>query len=336
MTSLREIAAACGVSVSTASIALRGVGQVSADTRRRVLAAAKKLGYAPDPMAARLSSRRFSQAATARGLPLVITSDEPHDPRQNRIVTPLETRAHELGYQTRVEPLPVEPRALRATLRRWRQTGVAGIVFVRLQSPLPLELQEWSHFALVACETLHPPPCHRVTIDVGEAVATCWRVLREKGYRTIGLAIASHRPRIKDDLDRLASALLLHELLPGSDRRVPIFSSPLSESTPAALRDWFAQNRPDAVIGFTTAMRYWISEGGWRCPEDFAFATLHHIPHQPEISGYDTQMEARARFAVELADQLVRHRQTGWPATPHRTVMPSGWVEGITAPRKPR
>lgn len=42
---LAAVAAACGVSVATASRALRGTGEMSADTRRRVVREAQRVGY---------------------------------------------------------------------------------------------------------------------------------------------------------------------------------------------------------------------------------------------------------------------------------------------------
>ncbi len=47
--SLRTVAAAAGVSVATASRALSNSSLVPAETRRRVIAAARELGYAPEP-----------------------------------------------------------------------------------------------------------------------------------------------------------------------------------------------------------------------------------------------------------------------------------------------
>ncbi|MFC5379193.1 substrate-binding domain-containing protein [Aquipuribacter nitratireducens] len=56
---LQDVAAAAGVSASTASLAFSGAGPVAEATRRRVLDAAQSLGYAgPDPTAASLRRGR--------------------------------------------------------------------------------------------------------------------------------------------------------------------------------------------------------------------------------------------------------------------------------------
>jgi len=51
---LTEVAQAAGVSLITASRALRGVGRVAKDTRERVLAAAAQLDYTPDMIAQKM------------------------------------------------------------------------------------------------------------------------------------------------------------------------------------------------------------------------------------------------------------------------------------------
>lgn len=55
---IRDVAAAAGVSPTTVSHALSGARAINADTRARVLDAAERLGYSPDPRARGLRSAR--------------------------------------------------------------------------------------------------------------------------------------------------------------------------------------------------------------------------------------------------------------------------------------
>ena len=55
---IRDVAEAAGVSVSTASKALNGQGKLRAETRERVAQAARKLGFAPNPLAQGLLAGR--------------------------------------------------------------------------------------------------------------------------------------------------------------------------------------------------------------------------------------------------------------------------------------
>jgi LacI family transcriptional regulator len=63
MASLKQIARKAGVSIRTASRALRGSGYVGAGTREKVLGAAKELGYRPNRAARSLRTRRSYEVA---------------------------------------------------------------------------------------------------------------------------------------------------------------------------------------------------------------------------------------------------------------------------------
>jgi len=55
---IRDVAEAAGVSVSTASKALNGQGKLREETRERVAQAARRLGFAPNPLAQGLLAGR--------------------------------------------------------------------------------------------------------------------------------------------------------------------------------------------------------------------------------------------------------------------------------------
>lgn len=60
---LRDVSEACGVSEMTVSRVLRNKGDVSATTREKVRAAARKLGYVPNKIAGALASQRVNLVA---------------------------------------------------------------------------------------------------------------------------------------------------------------------------------------------------------------------------------------------------------------------------------
>ncbi len=57
---LRDVSEASGVSEMTVSRVLRGRGDVSQETREKVLQAAKSLGYVPNKIAGALASQRVN------------------------------------------------------------------------------------------------------------------------------------------------------------------------------------------------------------------------------------------------------------------------------------
>lgn len=90
MVRLVDIAARIGVSVMTVSKALRDQPDVAANTRARIKATAKEMGYVPDSSAQSLRTR----ATKLFGLVIPSTTN----PVFARMVYALEERAQELGY----------------------------------------------------------------------------------------------------------------------------------------------------------------------------------------------------------------------------------------------
>ncbi len=111
---LREVARAAGVSTASASRALTREGTVSADLRRRILAAAERLGYAPN-LAAR--------ALAGRGSGLVgLLVEHLKDPLLAAAIMGLEQRLVQAGYGVLIAASGASPGqsllALRALLGR--------------------------------------------------------------------------------------------------------------------------------------------------------------------------------------------------------------------------
>jgi LacI family transcriptional regulator len=89
MVRLKDIAARAGVSVMTASKAMRGASDVAAQTKARVRLLAQEMGYVPNSMAQGLRSR------TTRLLGLVLSTVA--NPIFARTVASIEEGAHEWG-----------------------------------------------------------------------------------------------------------------------------------------------------------------------------------------------------------------------------------------------
>lgn len=116
---LSDVAARAGVSISTASRALRGRGEMDAGTRARILAAAAELGYS-----AAQQQRGRPRQGTARMIDLVLGHF--HDPYTDEVTAGARTAASRLGYdlvltEERKDPHDDWP-------QRIRSRGSAGVV----------------------------------------------------------------------------------------------------------------------------------------------------------------------------------------------------------------
>ena len=79
---IRDVAALAGVSVGTASKALNGQGKLRNETRERVAAAARELGFAPNVLARGLLAGR---TYTVGVICLLYTSPSPRDRTRSRM-----------------------------------------------------------------------------------------------------------------------------------------------------------------------------------------------------------------------------------------------------------
>lgn len=87
---IKEIAAKAGVSIATVSHAFRNPGRVSDETRKKVLDAAKKIGYTPNKLAASLRTSRSGN--------IVVIIPDISDSHNSEIIKAIEKVAHSRGY----------------------------------------------------------------------------------------------------------------------------------------------------------------------------------------------------------------------------------------------
>ncbi len=132
MTTIKDVAAKVGVSVATVSNALNDKRNVSAAMRRRVLKAAKQLGYRPHRAAQAMRTGR------TRAVGLVLP--DLTNPFFSQLAQAVENRARKLGLLVCLIDSQNAPREESEGLTLLMQHGVDGIIWCpvgpRLPSPL--------------------------------------------------------------------------------------------------------------------------------------------------------------------------------------------------------
>jgi DNA-binding LacI/PurR family transcriptional regulator len=113
---LADVAAAAGVSVALVSIVMRDVPGASADTRRRVLEVAERLGYHPDSRARLLRSGRSRLLGVVFGVEHAFHGD---------LVTGLYDAADKIGYELTLSAV---------TPRRDEHRAIAGLLQDRCEA----------------------------------------------------------------------------------------------------------------------------------------------------------------------------------------------------------
>jgi LacI family transcriptional regulator len=122
MVRLKDIALRGGISVMTVSKALRDASDISTATKARVRQLAEQMGYVPDFMAQGLRSR------TTKLFGLIVSSLT--NPMFARIVTAIEERSFEMGYELIIAHSLNSPDRERTCIRRLLARRVDGLFIV--------------------------------------------------------------------------------------------------------------------------------------------------------------------------------------------------------------
>lgn len=333
--SLRDVARLAGVSVATASGALRAVGRVAEVTQQRVRAAALHLGYVQDLQLSALARRRFRDATADNRSKVVLLW--PH-PGQHSLMEPERAawvaEAERMGL--RMTQYLVEPEA--DVGRLWQdlaQRGTQAVAVALAERPpcWPLPA-EWEAKAVVDGPAPVGWRCSTVEID---CQATLARVEHECLLRglggDIGLALLQQpRPTPTDSQWQWAARALLAGA-PAGRYTEPLLE--LSRDDPARLLAWYRRCRPAVIIISDAALlQPLFSEVGRSLCR---FVALELPPSQakgtelPTMAGFLTTRPQRwHRLCAEL--QQICQRPS--PLPPVRHLVAPDWQEGESLPKR--
>jgi len=326
--SLRDIAEAAGCSVATVSNALRGTGDVAAPTREKVCALAESMGYRPDPLISSLATGRFRQHDAYSTLPLAAVHSERSDIKEEVL-----EHARKLGYELQMVKVGRET-DWQTLLTEWFHTGMVGVLFNRVTTPVDFSLREWSHFSVVATGGFLPNyPGSRVTRDFFTEIHQALNRVQAAGYRRILCALGKHEFDTADDAMRESAALHWAR----RHRRTDVAFEAWLEDIHAreALVEKIDEWRPDVVVGVLTHFHSLLQESRLCKEQPVAFAGLS-LAEPPavalDLSGFIDGNQSVAMAALRLLDDLVRHRERGFTDRPVTLLIRSEWRDGATLP----
>jgi LacI family transcriptional regulator len=301
---LRDVAAAAGVSLRTASRVLNDDPKVAVDTRARVQQAMRNLSFTPDSMA------RSLRAGTDTAVGMVVESIA--DPFFAAMVAAVEQAASSTGKSVLVASMHGDAARERDVVGQMLARRVAGLLLVPttgdhawLSTSTPLVLVD------------RPAPgldADVVGIDDQAAAADAVHHLVAHGHRRIGYI--SDYPLVPTSRDRLAGyrcAMAAHGL--DADPQLVRAECPDPATAAQATRDLLSGNSFDAATALLSAATRCSlgvvptlhalgrTDVALVCFGDFAMADLL----QPGVTVVDHSAEAvGAAAAARLAERLAR------------------------------
>jgi LacI family transcriptional regulator len=338
--SLRDVALKVGVSHVTVSLALRGDTRISASRRTEVEAAARKLGYRPDPMLSSLASYRMSKRQVGVRATIAWINQWP-DPRELRRHKEFDAYwrgardcATRLGY--RLQSFEVEPEMHAPRLEQiLAAQNIHGILLPPHSAGLSLPGFDWGNFSIVRLGTsVKVPRAHIVTSDQSNCASMVFARMWERGYRRIGY-IASHRHDLNTGGNFRAGYLSAqNEHVPLRRHLDPLH---LSEDDPAAdlrrLKTWLKQVRPDGVIASSPNLADLLERAGCQVPRDLGVAATSLLDGHFS-AGVDQNSLEIGRVAMTTLAALIHQNERGIPHYCRRILVEGRWVDGSSLPAR--
>jgi LacI family transcriptional regulator len=338
---LRAVAQAAGVNVATASRALRGLGNVTPETARRVEEAAARLGYTRDPQISRALSfiRQPVKPIYRETIALLVERDIPEPGAISgawlrAIHQGASSRAEALGYALEVHRLERGKASQRQLGKMLFARGIRGLLIapVTLWQPAILHVNP-GPFAIVQVNsnTIWRPRLHRVEGDFYNDLVQAIHRLKQRGYRRLGLVIDRKFQRIRRWSPR--AALLVVQQLSGDMPALP----PLDERWPWTLEGfsrWLEEARPDAIITNGESVPLWLKSLGRRVPEDIGILRTDAAV-DPGLSGIAMDHHYASARAVDLLANLLETGVFGLPDRIQCLLISHQWQEGRTLRPRP-
>jgi LacI family transcriptional regulator len=308
MTTIRDVAKHAGVSVTTASYALNGIGSIGEATRKRVLEAAEELNYHPNAFARHLKHRKTQTIG--------VFISRFGGSFYEEILEGIHSVILETDYELLVCP---ESRSTRRILLH-RQVDGAIVFDSKISNEAVLKLASRRFPIVVLDRFLQGEFILPLLLDNPQGVREAFGHLYHQGLRK--MAFVAGAMDSFDNAERMATFLAEAEQ---HALHVPVYQGNFTEISGYEIAQTILQSDelPEAVfcandqmaIGFLRAMK----EHGLHAPADIAVVGFDDIPQtrymQPSVS---TISASRFEWGTTAVRQLIDFLENESPFQPRR------------------
>ncbi|MFW3118945.1 LacI family transcriptional regulator [Mycolicibacterium mageritense DSM 44476 = CIP 104973] len=315
---IREVADAVGVSVTTVSHALNGKGEVSAATVERVRAAANRLGYRPSAAAQALRRGRTGS------LVLILPREDGREVARQIVALDYymaiaATAASAAFEHHRALVLPPEL----TSAADWEALNPDGVLLCDpIASDPQIDLLESIGIPVVSIErdAGRPQQRHYVSGDNAANTRLVCDHLRAQGARRIALLTTAWTRAWSIDIDQAYSKWCRDNGFPDLQVRIPVRFD--HRATYAATSELFDRDDPpDAIYapaeGYTSGVVAACRDRGLRIPQDVLLVGgidgREARENDPPITALDLHPDRQAQAAVELLIDRIDGRDAPGP-----------------------
>lgn len=329
MITLQQIAKAADCGLATVSYALRNDQRIHPDTRQRIRAIARDLGYRPNPRFSALMSHIRQSRPVAAGERIAFVwvrtprAESAADPFLQRVFRGARQRAETLGF--RLEQFWTdEPRMSDRRLSDViKARGIQGLLLSPVMHEADVALDfEWEHFASAVIGSARwNPELHHAGHHHYLSMGMALEKLAQSGCRR---PLAIIQGEVNERARRAwQAAFLVYHPTPEAAAQLLLVGWPRSARQLARrLKD----ARPDALIVSEESL---LDELTTRCPGFRAplTVTLHWTSSRAAVGGVDQSYDLIAANAVDLVAAQLNTNELGVPALPRMLLFPGRWVD---------
>jgi LacI family transcriptional regulator len=330
-----QIAKLTGVSRSTVSRALANHPLVSDQTKKKVNAAAKKLGYQANALVSILTAQirksRISPTVSTLGYITSFPLDTSKHDHWTEFYHGAREQAGDLGYGLDI----IWRRQPGMTTSKFngilRARGIRGVIITPLPDAMGHVTMDFSRLAAATVGyPLAKPHIHHCSGWHLQFMSLALRKIIRKGYRRIGHAIFP-------DADRFASfshssRFLLYQSTIPAKQRIPMLVHPQEKRAPTIeqFQSWLKKHQPEVILCTGYLVEEWMAELGLEAPKDVAYANLSLIDKGSGASGIFEQTRKVGACAVDLVVEHIQQNILGVPDIPKSIHIEGEWIEGKT------
>lgn len=336
-TSIRDIAAKIGVSTATVSLALRGSGRMSPETREKVRVAAEEMGYQVHPLLSRALSmvRQPSTQRYRETLAFIVEWETEKGPEhQKEVHAAALAKASQMGYILETFLTGGKPAEHRRLSRVLRARGIRGLIIIpRLGNPQPRLHFDWPHFAAVEIgrTVWQPRNLHHVETGNFAKVISALHLLKKAGYRRIGMAVEPMQNH--HESGTYYAAFLLSQVRQPAKQRIPILA-PTGPWNEKSFCTWITRHKPDVLYVHATVAPLivsWLKTLRMRVPQDISLFCTN--VQNKKWTGLRRDYAGMGRSAVEMVSLLLQNDEFGLSSNPRCWQVDEFWCLGSTLSR---
>jgi len=314
---IKDIAKATGYSKTTVSFAFNDPGKISAAAREKIIEAATRFGYVPDPVARSLSQRRVGTIGLLlpQAIPFAL-----QNPYMVRLISGVGQICNDEGLS-----LTMLPPRRGSLIGSARAAAVDGLITIGLEPDDEIvRLIKNRHIPFVTIDGHAEPGIPAITVDDRRAADAAMTYVLQKGHRKNGIIILEDsRPPDQEEYSGIGrvrmegydDALRRYGLSCEAPSIVQLHEPCTIDGGRLAARSILADHADvTAVVSMSDIMVIGVYEeiqaAGWRIPEDLSVVGFDDIFEaqllHPALTTVRQPAEEKGRRAGELLARMIR------------------------------